>query len=265
VPYVPGEPTDGQVTMDAVERSRTGDLYTYDVDVYDERGRLVERWEGLRLQAVRKQDGRGPWVPALLGPYLERQFADVAGLAPIAVVIETDSPAAAGDVRLAAAGNGSLLAARRVRTALAVSRAVGERRPVRYRPDGRPEIDGASMSASHGAGLTLAVVGDGPLGCDVQAVQAAAESNWAGLLGSYGALARLVAADAEEPYARAAARVWTVMECLRKAGSAVVGQATLDGVPGAGWVTFTVGRCRVATFATSLAGTGDVVLAGLTA
>ena len=62
-----------QVTLHAVERQRDGDTYLYDLDVRDPDGRLVERWEGLRLQAVRKQDGSGPWLASLLGPYLERR------------------------------------------------------------------------------------------------------------------------------------------------------------------------------------------------
>ena len=64
------------VTLYAVERSRDGDAYLYDVDVRDPAGALVERWEGLQLHAVRKRDGSGPWTPALLGPYLERRVGD---------------------------------------------------------------------------------------------------------------------------------------------------------------------------------------------
>src|SRR5487761_1769127 len=73
-PAHPDELT-GQVILHAVERNRDGDTYTYDLDVCTEDGRILERWEGLRLQAVRKTDGRGPWIPALLGPFLERQAA----------------------------------------------------------------------------------------------------------------------------------------------------------------------------------------------
>ncbi|HEY6315311.1 MAG TPA: SDR family NAD(P)-dependent oxidoreductase [Streptosporangiaceae bacterium] len=62
-----------QVVLTATERHRVGDTYTYDLDVCAPDGRIVERWEGLRLQAVRKNGGHGPWIPALLGPYLERQ------------------------------------------------------------------------------------------------------------------------------------------------------------------------------------------------
>ena len=53
-------PGGGQLRLHAQERSRDGDTYIYDLDVRDEQGVLVERWEGLRLRAVRKLDGTGP-------------------------------------------------------------------------------------------------------------------------------------------------------------------------------------------------------------
>ncbi|NJC11465.1 enediyne polyketide synthase [Micromonospora profundi] len=63
----------------ATERSRDGDTYVYDVALRDEGGRVVERWEGLRLRAVRKGDGSGPWHPVLLGCYVERAAGDLLG------------------------------------------------------------------------------------------------------------------------------------------------------------------------------------------
>ena len=87
-----------QVILTATERHRAGDTYTYDLDVCAPDGRIVERWEGLRLQAVRKTEGRGPWIPALLGPYLERQAAELLPHRPRCVV-EPDPVAAAGGRR----------------------------------------------------------------------------------------------------------------------------------------------------------------------
>jgi enediyne polyketide synthase len=245
---------EGLVTMHAVERAHEGDTYTYDVDVYDAAGALVERWEGLRLQAVRKQDGRGPWVPVLLGPYLERRLTEGTGTAPVAVVVEPEDRAQTLERR----------PVRRDRTALALRRALGGPATVRYRADGKPEVDGAAVSASHGAGVTLAVAGDDPLGCDIQAVPAPSDVDWPGLLGPLVELARQTAGETGEAFHRAATRVWTVVECVRKAGQAVVGQATLDRHTPDGWVSFAVGEARVATFVTTLANVdGDVVVAVL--
>ena len=65
-----------------------------DLDVCTEDGRILERWEGLRLQAVRKTDGRGPWTPALLGPFLERQAAELTG-SEVRCAVEPDPPSGA--------------------------------------------------------------------------------------------------------------------------------------------------------------------------
>ncbi|GAA3203383.1 type I polyketide synthase [Nonomuraea helvata] len=94
----------GEVRYCASERSRDGDTYVYDIAVRTKTGELVERWEGLRLQAVRKKDGRGPWAAPLLGPYLERTLGDLAG-AQVAVVVEPgdDVTELAGE-RLTASG-----------------------------------------------------------------------------------------------------------------------------------------------------------------
>ncbi|NJP33647.1 type I polyketide synthase [Micromonospora thermarum] len=196
----------GEVRYCARERSRDGDTYVYDIAVRDADGRVLERWDGLRLQAVRKRaDLR--WVAPLLGPYLEREFGDLLGV-PIAVAVEPDAP---GDGGAGAAGRG--------RTARAAGRALGRAVDVRYRPDGRPEVDGdRQVSAAHGAGLTLCVAGPGPLGCDVEPVAARPAPEWDGLLGPNRGLADLIAAETGEDLAVAATRVWTATECLQKAG-----------------------------------------------
>ncbi|MEQ4721847.1 type I polyketide synthase [Nonomuraea sp. B19D2] len=100
----------GEVRYCASERSRDGDTYVYDIAVRTKTGELVERWEGLRLQAVRKNDGRGPWSAPLLGPYLERTLGDLAG-AQVAVVVEPgDDAAELTRERLTAGGAGTTLA-----------------------------------------------------------------------------------------------------------------------------------------------------------
>src|SRR5262249_7221950 len=68
--------TGGRLRYCATERSRDGDTYIYDIAVRSADGEVVERWEGLRLQAVRKKDRRGPWVAPPLGAYLGRTLGD---------------------------------------------------------------------------------------------------------------------------------------------------------------------------------------------
>ncbi|WP_036371835.1 polyketide synthase dehydratase domain-containing protein, partial [Micromonospora sp. ATCC 39149] len=237
------------VTIHAVERLRQGDTYHYDVDVCDPDGNLVERWQGLRLHAVRKQDGTGPWLPALVGPYLERR---VGAFLPdeLRCVVRPDDADATGTQ------------ARRRQTARAVSWALGTETTVRYRPDGRPEVDAdVRISASHAAGVTFAVAGaSAAVGCDVELAAARTGDEWAGLIGPDGvALATLLAREQGEELSVAATRVWGAVECLRKNGHARVDLvAEPNGT--AGWVALRSGAARVATFVTALNDVGDPVV-----
>jgi enediyne polyketide synthase len=246
-----------QVRYCASERSRDGDTYIYDIAVRTASGEVVERWDGLRLQAVRKKDGRGPWVAPLLGSYLERTLGDLVG-AQVAVVVEPHGPDDPQGVQ-----------ERRAVTAVAAARAFGHRVEVRYRPDGRPETDGErTVSASHGAGVTLCVAAPGPLGCDVEAVAARSAEDWQGLLGVLGPLADLVAGDLGEDADTAGTRVWAAAECLRKAGLAPDAPLTLLPAQREAWTVFACGPLRIATLVTTLRGLEDpvvfAVLTGLT-
>ncbi|MFI1194865.1 type I polyketide synthase [Micromonospora sp. NPDC020750] len=237
------------VTIHAVERLRQGDTYHYDVDVCDGDGNLVERWVGLRLHAVRKQDGTGPWLPALVGPYLERRAG---AFLPdeLRCVVRPDDPDATGTP------------ARRRQTARAVSWALGAETTVRYRPDGKPEVDGdVRISASHGAGVTFAVAGaSAAVGCDVELAAARSAEEWEGLIGPDGvALSTLLAREQGEDLSVAATRVWGAVECLRKNGHTRVDLvAEPNGT--AGWVALRSGAARVATFVTALNDIGDPVV-----
>jgi enediyne polyketide synthase len=224
------------VIMDARERFQDGDSYTYDIDVRTETGELVEQWRGLTLRAVSKKDGKGPWVPTMLTGYLERALeAELGGSRT--VVVEPD-PATGGD--------------RRAQTDLAVSRALGRPTEVRHRPDGKPEIDGASVSVSHGAGVTLAIVGQGRLGCDVETVLERDRQTWDDLIGAQQVPVRdLLVAESGESEAVAGTRVWSALECLRKTGA--TSQAlTVERVGMNGWVVLSAGDAKIATWVTTL-------------
>jgi enediyne polyketide synthase len=237
------------VVLHAEERSRDGDTYVYDLDVRDEAGHLVERWEGLTLRAVRKQDGSGPWTPVLLGPFLERR-SDLLLPASMKASVLPDGEAPAD------------VAGRRSQTAQALRRILGPDAVVRHRPDGLPETDGPyALSSSHGAGVTFAVAGaPGPLGCDVEPVTGRSEAEWSGLLGPDGlALARLVAAEYAEDLSVAATRVWGATEAARKAGRARPELSLAARRPDR-WVVFHAGAARIATFPTTLRGVAEPVV-----
>ncbi len=242
----------GELRFCATERSHDGDTYVYDIAVRADGGdEVLERWEGLRLQAVRKKDGRGPWAAPLLGPYLERALADLLGVR-MAVVVEPDG--------------GDRDRQHRSWTAAAAARALGRRTEVRYRPDGRPEVDGDQViSASHGAGVTLCVVARGTVGCDVEPVVQRSEAAWAGLLGPHVSMARLITDDLGEDVDTASTRVWAVLECLHKVGLPPHTPLTYTSGEHGGWLIFASGTLRIATLVTTLRDTPDpVVFAVLT-
>ncbi|MEV0565414.1 type I polyketide synthase [Dactylosporangium sp. NPDC050588] len=242
----------------ATERSHDGDLYIYDIALRDAAGTVLERWDGLHLRAVRKLDGRGPWVAPLLGSYLERTLEDLVGTR-VAVAVEPDGPEGA-------AGGEDHVEQRRARTALAAGRVFGRAVEVRYRPDGKPEVDDPrTISAAHGAGLTLCTAATGVLGCDLEAVTARTAQEWRGLLGQHAGLADLAADLTGEDADTAATRVWAAVECVQKAGRSTLGPLSLMPSSRAGWVVYSAGDACVATFATTVRGVdGPVVFAVLT-
>ncbi|WP_019811719.1 type I polyketide synthase [Saccharomonospora halophila] len=227
-----------EVVFDARERGQDGDSYTYDVDVRSTSGELLERWTGLVLRAVRKRSGDGPWVSAMLGPYLERSLERVLG-GTRAVVVEPSAPQDTD---------------RRARTGRALGRALGEPVTVRYRPDGKPEVPDTEVSASHVAGLTLAVAGRQRLSCDAETVEPDATRDWVGLLGApLAEVADLISAETGEPRDVSATRVWTSLECLHKAGS-LNRALTLETCDADGWVVLSSGDDRIATRVTTVRG-----------
>jgi enediyne polyketide synthase len=249
-PARPDELT-GQVILHAAERTRDGDTYTYDLEVCAEDGRILERWEGLRLQAVRKTDGRGPWIPALLGPFLERQAAELTG-SGVRCAVEPDPPSGA-DGR----------DARRRQTKVAVGRMLDRPAVITHRGDGKPGIadEGIAISASHAAGLTLAVAGSGCVACDVEKVSERLTEDWQGLLtAEQFALAELIQRERGEAPSVAATRVWSAVECLRKAGRTLSGPVTLAAGGPADWALLESGAAKIVTFVTSVLDQPDLVV-----
>ena len=230
------------VVLDAVERLQDGDSYVYDVDVRDPAGTLVERWEGLRLRAVRSRGGAGPWAPAMLGSYLERALEGVLG-GDRRVVVEPD----------AADHPARTITQRREQTRLALSRAAGRSLPLRHRPDGKPETDGMHVSASHSVGLTLVVAGTGTAAtCDIETALERTSEDWVGLLGpDLLELRDLLARECAEPVWVAATRVWSALECVRKTGASTQALA-LHTVRPDGWALLSAGSARIATWVTTV-------------
>jgi enediyne polyketide synthase len=237
----PGSQHEDYVLLDARERSQDGDSYVYDLDVRNPDGALVERWEGLKLRAVRKRDGAGPWVPSMLGSYVERATERLLG-GSRSVVVEPDPADRPAEG----------IAERRSQTALAAGRALDRVVEIRYRPDGKPELDGAEVTASHTAQLTLVVAGTGQIACDIETAVERTDEDWAGLLGDeLLAVGRLLATDAGEPVSVANTRVWSALECIRKTGE-MTQALTVRQVDADGWALLACGDARIATWSTTV-------------
>ncbi|WP_069170204.1 type I polyketide synthase [Streptomyces griseus] len=240
-PMAAGPDLPQEVRYCATERHRDGDTYVYDIVVRTGEGTVVERWEGLTLHAVRKTDGAGPWVAPLLGSYLERTVEEVLGT-HLDIAVEPDLPGAGKSPR-----------ERRAATRRALQRALGESVKVRYRPDGRPELaDGRHISAAHGLGVTLGVHAAQKVACDIEAVSVREATRWAELLGEHAELAALVAKETGEAPDTAATRVWSAVECLKKAGLTAPASLTLMPPDRENWVVLSMGALRIATFVTAL-------------
>ncbi|MGC5530815.1 SDR family NAD(P)-dependent oxidoreductase [Streptomyces sp. SR-10] len=253
-PLAAGADVPKELRYVAVERDREGSTYVYDIAAHAPDGRVVERWEGLRLTAVRKRTRSGSWAAPLLASHMERTVEELTGRR-VALAVEPDEGHGPGE---ASADAG----VPRTPTARAASRALGAPAAVTYRPDGRPELsDGMAVSASHLAGWTLCAVADAAaVGCDIERVVARPTAEWEGLLGVHAPLAALAAKETGDSYDTAATAVWTALECLQKAGLTTHAPLSLTPRTIDDWTVFASGGLRVAVLATRLKGVPDPVV-----
>lgn len=221
----------GPWRMQARERSRAGDVFSYDLVIVAGDGSMREQWRGLKLRIINGTEWREPWAPALLGPYVERRVAE---LVP------------GSDARVAVARNVALV--RQASSSQALWQALEHVSTIRRRPDGKPEsIDRRLVSTAHAGALTLAVAGTRTIACDLEAVASRTDDTWSDLLGPDGcSLVDQTRRRSGEAYDMVATRVWAATECLRKAGAAVDQSLVLESTA-ASWIVFAAGRLRIAT------------------
>lgn len=238
--------TTSDCVVSAREREYDGRTFTYDVEVREAGGRLLEQWVGLRLRAIDGAAFRGRWAAPLLGPYVERRLREALECDAVSVVVEHDAS----------------VAERRLRTALAVRRMLGREAKLARRPDGKPELSTKRhVSASHSDDLTLVVVGAREVACDVEAVEARDASVWRDLLGAESfALAEQVARLSHEALDSAATRVWTARECMKKAGASESAPLTLRAGDGGAWLTFESPTYSVTTYSAELMGREGILI-----
>jgi enediyne polyketide synthase len=221
----------GGVFVYAQEREHFANGFIYDVELTDTEGRVRERWERLHLRAINGADFSGPWPEGLLTPYVERCLLELAPGADVSVAFERDQKLE-----------------RRDRSTRAIERALGARGIIR-RADGKPEAcDGRNVSASHCGDLTMAVAGHSPAACDIERVSTRLPEIWSGMLGvERFKLAELISREAQETFDVAATRVWTSVECLKKAGAGIAAPLVFSGVAPNGWVLLASGELKIAS------------------
>jgi enediyne polyketide synthase len=228
-----------EVIFQARERSRINDTYVYDLDVYEPGGQLVEQWRGLRLQAVRKLDGTGPWLPVLLGPYLERNVEPMTGTGIRMAVVPV--------------GTAAVALLQHDRSALALT---GSSRGAGGTGDGlglAAAADAPVSVSSSAAGIAFALAGGRLAGGAVELAAAVGQADeLAMLLGAEGfALARRLA-DRGESLPVAVARVKGAVESLRVSGQVPGPLSEGAGTWPDGWAVLHSGDLTVASFATTL-------------
>jgi enediyne polyketide synthase len=243
----------GARVVRARETARDPNTFTYDLEVADEHGRMVERWTGLKLRAIEAMPANAPWPVALAGPWLERRLQELLAKNSLHVALEqngngkrphlTSANETHSETTLLFRNGG----AHSSPSDAAMQQALGARIPIWRRPDGKPMTGrGREISASHHEALTLAIAGDRRVACDVEAVRTRPQSVWRDLLGQNGyAMAEKIARERSETPASTASRMWTVLECLKKAGAPVESPIVLESGAEDGWVVFRSGDLAV--------------------
>jgi enediyne polyketide synthase len=229
----------------ARERLREGNNFTYDVEVTDLAGDVIERWDGLRLRAVERIAPWEAWPETLLGPYLERRLEELGNGARVGVAFERGS------------GRSRTPRARRIgrKSDLVMQRALGAPDPIWWRPDGKPVVaDQRTVSAAHTDEFTLGVAGEGRLACDLEPVVARTDAAWRDLLGPerFKLASRI---SSGQDLDGAATRLWNAIECLKKAGLPADAPLVLDSTTPDGWVLLRSGSLTIASCLASVRGT----------
>jgi enediyne polyketide synthase len=231
-------PAGADLFVRAVERACSGDIYTYDLEIAQSDGRIVERWTGLQLRTIRDKRSAS-WVEATLVPHIERRLEDVAGVGNVGISVEFG---VSTDQAMRTASNGQFNVSRR--------------------PDGKPETgNDLNVSASHDQGLVLAAASIHAIACDIETVSQKEVSVWRDLLGEARLdLAITIAGETGTSLEEAATRVWSAAECLTKIGAAADTPLTLDKITDDGWVVLRAGRVIVCSVAAAIRG-ADRILA----
>jgi enediyne polyketide synthase len=94
----------------------------------------------------------------------------------------------------------------------------------------------------------MAVAGHAPVGCDLELVTTRTPAIWSDILGAERfALAEVISREAQETLDVAATRVWTSVECLKKAGAGMTAPLVFASAAPNGWILLTSGELKIAS------------------
>jgi len=219
----------GELFVRAEEREHFANSFVYDVELTDREGHVCERWERLHLRTINGADFNGPWPEGLLTPYVERCLLELVPGANISIAFEHTG-----------------VLDRRDRSTRAIEQALGTGCVIR-RAGGRPTAcDGRNVSASHCGDLTMAVAAHSAVACDLELVTMRSPTIWSDMLGvERFKLAELISQETHETLNMAATRVWTALECLKKAGAGTAAPLVFSGTVLNGWILLTSGELKI--------------------
>ncbi|RKZ54863.1 MAG: erythronolide synthase [Candidatus Parabeggiatoa sp. nov. 2] len=227
----------GPWTVSAKERWRKDDLFCYDLTVWGQNGELRETWEGLHLQNVSPITWQQGWLEPLLAPYIERRVQELIPNASLRVATRHE-----------------ITEPRRTRSEKAIRKCLGVETELVWRPDGKPEVPNSdkSVSTAHAGDLTLAVAGPMLVACDLEPVVKREDQVWRDLLGIHRDLVEIIAHEAGEDNDKAATRIWTARECLKKAGALLDTPLTLKSSEKTGWILLGAGEMTIVSSVVSV-------------
>ncbi|MDY6992630.1 MAG: SDR family oxidoreductase, partial [Pseudomonadota bacterium] len=220
-----------QHRVSAQERWRQGDLFCYDLTIRDAHtGQVREIWHGLQLKQLSPIQWPQGWPQPLLAPYIERRLQEL--LATTVQVALEDHLQANSEV--------------------AFAKLLGTEAEIVHQANGKPQVVGLehlSISAAHCQTLTLVVASETKIACDLEQVMAREATIWQGMLGAgLWGLGQMVAQQQHEDLDTTATRLWTLKECLKKAGMALETPVTLHHVADDNWLLFTAGAAMIASY-----------------
>jgi enediyne polyketide synthase len=209
----------------ANERCSDNEDFVYDVEITDQTGAALQRWDGLKLHSVGDIDLSSLRTPVLIANMLERRWNDISG----------DSVNIFLSV---AASNG---------------RIVGE--VTGRRADGKPMTGANGEVRAWSEGMLLQCLSSCEASCDLERITNRDSQMWLDLLGeSLFHSATFLARQQNEDLNLSATRVWCMAECLKKLGktsteSLVVEERALDR-----WTISRFGDCVLGTVPITLSG-----------